>query len=73
MQELPRRDQHPYHRALVTRPSDGHPTLIVAGQSPRDATLYVSGVNMFAVRLSPRVVGWLRDVLAELPAERRAM
>jgi hypothetical protein len=61
-------EQGPYHRVL---PRDGryaHPRCVIAGETRKDAVLYVHSQTPVLLPLTPHVVSFLLGALSELPA-----
>jgi hypothetical protein len=62
----------PYYRLLPRGPHtpNSHPKCVIAGPNRRNAVLYVHGPTPCALPLTPQLVAFLRDALADLPAAR---
>ena len=58
----------PLYRHLPRHSELSHPDCVVAGRSRRDTWLHVFAATPSAVRLVPRLVDFLGDALADLPA-----
>jgi hypothetical protein len=58
----------PVYRILLKHAHYANPTCVVAGRDPRESWLYVHAATPVALKLTPMVVRFLRDALADLPA-----
>ena len=56
------------YRSLPGNATMSYPECVVAGRSRRDVWLYVFAVTPSMVKLVPRVVAFLSEALADLPA-----
>ena len=64
-------DRAPLHRRLRRDTTLSHPECAVAGHDHTDAWLYVHADAPSAVQLTPTVIAFLTEALAELPAAPR--
>jgi len=61
-------EQRPVYEILLKDAHYSNPTCVVAGRSARESWLYVHAATPVALKLTPLVVRFLRDALADLPA-----
>lgn len=63
---------NPVYSILLKGPNYANPTCVVAGRNPRESWLYVHAATPVALKLTPPVVRFLLDALADLPASANA-
>lgn len=61
-------EQGPYHRVLPRHGRCAHPRCVIAGETRKDAVLYVHSQTPVLLPLTPHVVSFLHGALAELPS-----